>query len=187
MRAHRPTLEGSPRASLVCAAALALLFASAPAGAVIKRLYPLADIIADADIILVAKVSARDRRVHRVTLSPTAALKGSAGRHRLTVALAGGDDKAQVPILEERLPPGRPVILFGKTKRFMLGYTNGTWFRIAEPQGKTPWQFVHLEVYLPRTFRGSTESLHQTVSAVLAGASKAPDPNPNIKPGYGPP
>jgi hypothetical protein len=174
-------------ASRVGLGILAVLMAL-PASAVIKRLYPLADIIADADSIYPARVAARNTRTHRVTLAPLAPLKGTAPSGSLQVALQGGDDRTQLPLLEQRLPVGRTVLLFGKTKRFALGYTNGTWFRLAEPAaaGK-PWQFVHLELYLQRTYRGKTEDLQQLLAQVLAGQATAPPPNPDVKPGVGAP
>ena len=44
---------------------------------------------------------------------------------------------------------------------------------------------VHLEIYLRRTFRGTTAELQRTVSEVLAGRAQAPAPDPNVEPGYG--
>jgi hypothetical protein len=153
---------------------------------VIKRLYPLAHIIADADSIYPARVTARDRKTHRITLSPGTPLKGTVPASAMKVALSGGDDRTQLPTLEERLPPGRTVLLFGKAKRFTLGYTNGTWFRLAEPPAGKPWQFVHLELFLPRTFHGKTEELQRVVVDVLANKATAPEPDPSVKPGVGP-
>jgi hypothetical protein len=158
-----------------------------PAQAVIKRLYPLADIIADADSIRLARVIVRDRQSHQVTLKPASTLKGDPESVRFSLALSGSDHGSELPILEERLPPGRTVLFFGKRGRFALGYTNGTWFRLAEPErAGRPWRFAHLEPYLTRTFRGSTEALRRTVTDVLAGKRKAPDPDPTVSPGYGP-
>ena len=165
--------------------ALCLCLLALPAGAVIKRLYPLGDIIRDADMILVARV--RANRGGLASVTQVAALKGrprwSSARFRLT----GSDDRTQQPILAARLRQGRRMVLFGKNGRFMLGYVEGTWFRLAEPPAGTrkPWQFVHLEVYLRRTFRGTTAELQRTVSEVLAGRAPAPPPDPNVEPGYG--
>jgi len=151
------------------------------------RIYPLADVIADADNIFVASVKARDSTAHEVTLMRLKTLKGAAPTQPITVALSGSDNRSQMPLLEQRLVPGRQILLFGKPRRFMLGYTNGTWFRVADVPGGKRLQFVHLEVYLTRTFRGSTDSLQEAVEGVLSGAKKAPDPDPNAKPGFGPP
>ena len=65
------------RARAVLWGLVAAFVVALPAGAVIKRLYPLAAIIADADAIYPARVTARDRKDHRLTLWPATALKGT--------------------------------------------------------------------------------------------------------------
>ncbi len=157
-----------------------------PAGAVITRLYPLADVIAGADTIVVARITTRDTRQQTAGLKVTEALKGKPAGATFRVRLAGANDKTQAPVLLQRLKPGRTVILFGKARKFTLGYVEGTWFRLAEPTGPAqPWQFVHLEVYLRRTFRGAGAELQRTVVGVLNGKMKAPAPDASVKPGYG--
>jgi len=167
---------------LLPAAALSL-----PAAAVIQRLYPLGDVVRDADVIAVATVARRDARAHVVEVRHAADLKGKAGWSRTRFRLSGGDNRAQLPVLEKRLAPGRTVVLLGKPKRFMLGYVDGTWFRLAEPGDPKPepWQFVHLELYLRRTYRGTSAELRRVVTDVLAGRAAAPAPDPTAKPGYG--
>jgi hypothetical protein len=92
-----------------------------------------------------------------------------------------------LPILEKRLVPGRLVVLFGKERRFMLGYAEGTWFRLApsKREHRSEWQFVHLEPYLWRTFRGTGTELRRIVEGVLDGTVRAPEPDPRVGPGYG--
>jgi hypothetical protein len=164
-----------------------IVAATSPAKAVIRRVYPLAGIIAEADLIVAARVSERDLRGHRATLVLGESLKGQAARARATLRLAGSDNRKQLAVLERRLPPGRLVMLFGKRGRFLLGYAEGTWFRIAAPGNdpRAPWQFVHLEPYLWRTYRGSGVELRGIVERVLRGTAGAPEPNPSLGPGYG--
>jgi hypothetical protein len=165
---------------VLCGAALCL-----PAGAVITRLYPLGDVISGADTIVVAQVKSSDRKKHRAALKTTRTLKGKAAWTELPVQVSGGDDRSQAALLEARLTPGRSVVLFNKGGKFTLGYVEGTWFRLAEPpkQG-SPWPFVHLELYLRRTFKGTSAEMQQAVSDVLGG-KPAPPPDPSAKPGYG--
>ena len=70
----------------------------------------------------------------------------------------------------------------------MLAFTNGTWFQVlGQTDGdQTRWAFTHCEIYLRRTFKGTTDELKQTVADVLAGKAKAPPPNPKEPPGLGP-
>jgi len=169
----------------VPALAVALL-AAVPAAAVIQRLYPLGDILADADMVVAARVEGLDRRRHVATVRRVSALKGQPAWTTARFRLAGGGDRSQVAVLEARLAPGRSVVLFGKTRRFLLGYAEGTWFRIAAPadERRGPWQFVHLEPHLRRTFRGRTAELQQTVRDVLSGKKTAPAPDVHARPGF---
>jgi hypothetical protein len=161
---------------------------SIPAGAVITRLYPLGDVIADADLIAVAQVTARDTKQQSVTLKRVRTLKGKAPWSAPRLRLAGGDDRSQAPVLAARLSPGRQVVVFTKNGKFSLGYVEGTWFRIGAPANDgAEWPFVHLEPYLRRTFRGTGAELQKTVAEVLAGKGAAPPPDPDAKPGVGNP
>ena len=59
---------------------------------------------------------------------------------------------------------------------------------LGRPDGQeTRWAFTHLETYLPRTFRGSTEQLRETIAAVLAKKQKGPKADPKAPVGIGPP
>lgn len=178
---------GSVRSRLSGTITIAVLAAALPAGAVITRLYPLADVIAGADTIVVTRVTGREARRQTVDLKVTEPLKGKPPVPTFPVRLPGADDRTQVPILFQRLKPGRTVILFSKARRFTLGYVEGTWFRLAEPPrpGTQPWQFVHLEIYLRRTYHGTSAEMRRTVAGVLAGRAKAPEPEARVKPGYG--
>src|SRR5262245_34632875 len=103
-----------------------VLLCATPAGAVITRLYPLADIIADADVIAAVKVTASSAKEHQIVVTRSAALKGRPGWTTARFRLSGGDDRAQLPVLETRLSRGRTVLLFVKKGRFALGYVEGT-------------------------------------------------------------
>jgi hypothetical protein len=75
------------------------------------------------------------------------------------------------------------VVLFG-SKRFMLGFVEGSWFRLASPAdpARGAWQFVHLEPYLRRTYHGSSAEMTRVVKGVLAGKVQPPPPDPSAKP-----
>jgi hypothetical protein len=177
-----------PARLLFLAAVAAAVAAALPAAAVITRLYPLSDIIGDADAIVSAQVAARDRKRQLVTLKRVRTLKGQAAWASSQIRLAGGDDRKQVPVIEARLTPGRQVLVFTKNGRFSLCYVEGTWFRVVPPADpKAPRQFVHLEPYLRRTYRGTSAELERVVAEVLAGKGTAPAPDPDTPPGVGPP
>lgn len=164
----------------------ALLLAGGPVGAIVARAYPLEDVISGADTIVECRVAVGGVKAETARLERVAGLKGEPVWNSIAVRLPGGDDGKQVPILGDRLKAGRTVLLFRKAKRFTLGYVEGTWFRLAEPaQAGNPWQFVHLEPFLRRTFRGTSAEMGSVIRSVLAGKAKAPAPDPAAKPGYG--
>jgi hypothetical protein len=73
-------------------------------------------------------------------------------------------------------------------KFMLLAYTNGTWFQVlGQTEGEqTRWAFTHCEIYLRRTFSGTTDELKQVLTDVLAGKAKPPAPNPKEPAGFGP-
>ncbi len=160
--------------------------AAAPAGAVITRLYPLADVVRDSDVIMALEVSARDPGKQHATLKRARLLKGQTAWSGGLLKLTSGDDKSQVPVLHARLAPKRRVLVFARGGKMALGYVEGTWFRaVPAPGSRTDWQLVHLEPYLRRTFRGPSAELEKAVGDGLAG-KKLPAPDPKVKPGVGP-
>jgi hypothetical protein len=178
---------------------IALVALAASADAVIERLTPLSQFIADAEQILVVKVERLDPDKPAAWLTITETLKGKAEFERLAVNLKGtpskgntakdGSDESKQ--LLERLEAGLPVVLFVtelRKQKVVYAYTNGTWLQIlGVPDGQqTRWAFTHLEPYLPRTFAGSTDELRTALADAIAGKSKPPEPNAKLKPGVGP-
>jgi len=183
-----PPMPMSRRRILFAAALLAAI--AWPADAFIERLTPLKNVIDDSDAIFVATVDRLDPARPAAVLKVGRDLKGKAGAERLPVNLAG-DKEGHSPKLLERLAEGLPVVVFatdlGK-KRIALAYSDGTWFQlVGQPDGKdVRWAFTHCEVYLRRTFKGSTAELETTVADALAGKKAPPKPDPKEPPGLGP-
>lgn len=164
-----------------------------PSIAFIERLTPLQNLISDADLIFVAKVTSLDPDRPSLVLTVGDGLKGKSTFTRMPINLAGDKEK-HTPQLVERLERDLPVVVFVtsvESKQLGLAYTNGTWFQIigqtAPGDAAVRWSFTHCEIYLRRTFIGSTDEMRQIVSDVVAGKRKAPPPNPKEKPGIGPP
>ncbi|MFL5243917.1 MAG: PQQ-binding-like beta-propeller repeat protein [Gemmataceae bacterium] len=173
---------------------LIFLLMALPAHAVVQRLTPLKDVLAESQFIFVAKVSALDPDKPSVVLAIEKQLKGKATFEKLLVNLTGDSEAKKLdhtPQLLKRLAPKLTLIIFatknGK-KYTAFAYTNGTWFQlIGEEADKTVrWSFTHCEPYLRRTFKGSTADLKQIVEDGLAGRSKPPEVDPKEKPGFGP-
>jgi hypothetical protein len=162
-----------------------------PAWAFIQKLFPLQEFISDSDFIFMATIETVDPAKPSAVLIPGEQLKGTNPFTRIPINLKG-DKQQHTPQLLKRIAPQVPVVVGIKKqddgKYMMLVFTNGTWFQVlGQTDGdQTRWAFTHCEIYLRRTFSGTTDELKSTISDVLAGKAKAPDPNPKEPAGFGP-
>ena len=176
------------RFGLVILATLAVV-AARPAWAVVEVLTPLAKFIEDADEIVVARVQKLLPERPAAILKVDADLKGKSAHRELAVNLKGKKAE-QSQQLVDRLSEELPLILFVThlpNQDLAYCYTNGTWFQIIGHRDgqQIRWAFTDLEIYLPRTFNGSTDELRSTLADAIAGKRKPPAANPKVKPGIG--
>src|SRR5262249_33162672 len=167
-----------------------------PAGAVIMRLTPLKEVLAESQFIVLARVEAIHPDKPAVVLKVADSFKDKVPFTRLAINLTGDSEakkNKQTPLLLKRLAPGVPLVLFAnqRGKRFtVFAFSNGTWFQVvgrkAIDSGRVGWTLAHCEPYLRRTFAGTTAQFRQIVSDGLAGKKLPPEPNPKEKPGLGP-
>lgn len=175
---------------------LVVLLVATSAEAVIMRLTPLADVLAESAVIVVAKVESLDADKLQMVLAVGETLKGKAAFAKLPMLLKGDAEAAkgkQVPQLLARLKAELPIVLFINQREreyVAFGYTNGTWFQATGVQpadADAPrWSWLHFEPYFRRTFKGTTQELRDTVAEVLAGKRKPPEANAKELPGLGP-
>ena len=162
------------------------------AWAFIQKLFPLQEFIDDSDFLFTATVEKVDADKPSTVLVVVKNLKGEAPFARIPINLTG-DKQKHTPQLLKRIAPDLPLVVGLKRdpsgKFMMLAYTNGTWFQVlGQTDGdQTRWAFTHCEIYLRRTFKGTTDELRQIIANVLAGKAKAPPANPKEPPGFGPP
>ena len=182
----------SPRSWILgCLVACSVLLAHPVAWAFIQKLFPLQEFIDDSDYIFTATIEKVDSDKPSTVLVLGDNLKGEAPFKRIPINLTG-DKQKHTPQLLKRIAPDVPLVVGIKKqpdgKLMMLAYTNGTWFQtLGQTEGdQTRWAFTHCEIYLRRTFHGTTAELKQTVADVLAGKTKSPPPNPKEAPGFGP-
>ena len=179
------------------ALSILLLTIAAPrmSEAVIQVLMPLQSLIDDSDDIFLAQVERIDPDKPAVVLTVGEKLKGASSFQRLPINLTGDKEAAKdkhTAKLLKRLAPDLPVIVCVKKQDkggvMALAFTNGTWFQLrGTPDGEqTHWAFTHCEIYLRRTFKGTTDELKQTITDSLAGKKKPPPPNAKEPAGLGP-
>ncbi|HEV3237877.1 MAG TPA: PQQ-binding-like beta-propeller repeat protein [Gemmataceae bacterium] len=170
------------------------LSAANAAHAVIQRLTPLKDVLAESQFIFVAKVDVIDPDKPSVVLKVDEQLKGKATFEKLPINLTGDSEAKKLdhtPQLLKRLAPKLTVIVFASKqdkKYTAFAFSNGTWFQLVgeEADRTVRWSFTHCEPYLRRTFKGSTADLKEIIEDGLAGKKKPPEPDAKEKPGLGP-
>ncbi len=184
-------LQVRRRVTVGVGALLACLILLQSAVAFIQKLFPLQEFIDDSDFLFTATVEKVDADKPSTVLVVVKNLKGEAPFARIPINLTG-DKQKHTPQLLKRIAPDLPLVVGVKrqpdNKFMMLAYTNGTWFQVlGQTDGdQTRWAFTHCEIYLRRTFKGTTDELKQTIADVIAGKAKAPPPNPKEPPGFGP-
>ncbi len=164
------------------------------ARALITRLTPLSDVLAESQFIFTARVEALDPDRPGMVLAVDEGLKGKAPFTKMAVSLKGDAEAAkgkQVPQLLRRVAVKLPLVVFvnQRDRNFVaFAYSNGTWFQMTGVQTDDGprWAFTHFEPYLRKTFKGTTEELRQVVSDGLSGKKAPPAPDKKEKPGLGP-
>jgi outer membrane protein assembly factor BamB len=165
-----------------------------PVQAVIQRLTPLKEVLAESQLIFTVKVDSVDADKPAFVLTVDEQLKGKTAFEKMSVNLSGDSEAKkdkQTAALLKRVAPKMSLVVFAlqQDKKYTaFAYSNGTWFQmIGETDGATVrWSFTHCEPYLRRTFKGSTADLRQIVVDGLAEKKDPPDPDPKVKPGLGP-
>ena len=160
----------------------------------IQRLFPLKEVLDQSTHVLVGRMETVDVGKRTAVAVFDRTLKGKREFQRIRMNL-GVAPKAHFQYLLARLKPGSPCIIFYKREKQSLAscvHAGDTWFQLFatdEGQGdKLWWRMSHLEIYLPRTYDGTTARLVKLVEDVLAGRVKPPPPNPKapkLNPGGG--
>jgi len=184
-----PALFRLPRLCLLGCAAICLT--PTLLLAFIQNLFPLQEFIDDSDYLFTAIVEKIDVAKPSAVLVVKDHLKGEPPFQRIPINLTG-DKQKHTPQLLKRIATDIPLVVGVKKqadgKLMMLAFSNGTWFQVlGQTEGEqTRWAFTHCEIYLRRTFSGSTEDLRKILVDVIAGKAKAPPPNPKEPAGFGP-
>jgi len=178
--------------TLLAAAGCVFFLCQQPVYALIERLTPLATILDDADEVFIAHFDRINAEKPAAVLAWDKNLIGKTVLRQLPVNLTG-DKENHTPEFLKRIAPKLPVVLFvtSRDDKFLaLGYTDGTWFQMigtkTEDGKQARWVFTHCEIYLRRTYNGTTKEMIAVVTDVVSGKKKPPKPNPKEPPGFGP-
>ena len=172
------------RTRTTAALCLAALLFCRPAFGFITRLYSLKQILDESTHVAVGKLAQVDAKKGTAVAAVAKMLKGKREFKRIQMNFALGPAPHQ-RYMKERLKSGAPVLFFYQRKGNALAccaHTDGTWFQLfttdnPRRRDRVWWRFSHVEIYLPRTFNGSTPKLTQLTAGVLSGRIPSPKPD----------
>jgi hypothetical protein len=163
---------------LLIAACVIISFGIQTAHSFISREYTLQEVLDACTNVAFGKVESVDRAKQRVIVKLEENLKGKSELSHIRINVAVGQKKKETSpkMLLEKFKEGLPVIIFYQvvgSNLNGLGYVSGTWFQIFgadnPDKNRVWWNFTHIEIYMHRTFSGSTEEFQKVVRAALSG------------------
>jgi len=162
---------------LVCVILLSL-FRIEAAHSFIAREYTLQEILDACTNVAFGKAESINTQKQRIIVKLEENLKGKSDLSHVRINAAVGQVSKQTSpaMLMKKFKVGLPVIIFYQkvgNKLNGLGYVSGTWFQIFGTDNRDKkrvwWNFTHIEVYMHRTFKGSTEQFQKVVRNALSG------------------
>ena len=181
------------RTAALCSAAIVALALAGlqPAYGVIRRLFTLEEIMALSEVIATAEIISvdADPRKRTAVAQITGTIKGTSKFTRINMNFSVGQEWYPEAMVTN-LKIGDPVVFFyadqGGGKLGCVAHTNGFWFQLFGKLTSKPdevwWNFTHIEIWLNRTFEGTTPELETILRDVLAGKRQPPPPNPDKRP-----
>jgi len=152
------------------------------AKAMVEREYTLQEVLDACLYIVFGTVeSVNDRRMNTIiAVKENLKRKGPFKTLKMNVAVGQHRGRLSSPkLMMQKLKVGAPVIFFYRRSEVRpsfykgLGHVSGTWFQMettdSSGKGRTWWNFTHIEAYMHRTFKGSTEEFQRVVRGALAG------------------
>jgi len=145
------------------------------AKAFVERKYTLQEVINESTNIVFGTLTSVDAKRQRAIVKVEGNVKGTSNFDKIKINVAVGQrrNKTSPEKFMKVLEVGNPVIIFYKYQGGAvdsLGHTGGTWFQTRTHVGNNPnvwWTFTHIEIYMHRTFKGSTEDFQQVLLRTL--------------------
>lgn len=173
-------------------ATLLLVGVSAAVLAVFAKPTPLKSILMDSKHIAVARVESVDPARPSMKLVLIEDITGAAPEREVPINLTGDPNGKPLPSsprdVTDRVKADMQAVVFfvdDLSNPFALIYVEGSWYRISRNAGDKAWRYLYPEVYLRRTFKGTTAEMKQAVLEVKDGKANPPF-DLSEKPGLGP-
>ena len=154
------------------------LFTPSQAQAFIARHYTLQEVLAESSNILFGTVASVNPKRMTAKVEVKENLKGESKFEEIKINLSTGQGNFPDKMMK-KFKVGKPIIVFYKMEGQRipsLGHVDGTWFQTfaqdRSDKSRVWWNFTHIEIYMHRTYKGSTPDFQKLVRDTLAGRAK---------------
>ena len=146
--------------------------------AFIARHYTLQEVLAECSNIVFGTVTSVNQKRMTAKVKVEENLKGQSKFQEIKINLSTGQGNFPQKMIK-KFKAGKPVIIFYKMEGRRipsLGHVDGTWFQTfaqdRSDKSRVWWNFTHIEIYMHRTYKGSTPDFQKLVRDTLAGRAK---------------
>ncbi len=146
--------------------------------AFIARHYTLQEVLAECSNIVFGTVTSINKKRMTAKVKVEENLKGESDFQEIKINLSTGQGNFPEKMIK-KFTVGKPVIIFytREGRRISsLGHVDGTWFQTfaqdRSDKSRVWWNFTHIEIYMHRTYKGSTPDFQRLVRDTLAGRIK---------------
>ena len=146
--------------------------------AFIARHYTLQEVLAECSNIVFGTVTSVNQKRMTAKVKVEENLKGQSKFQEIKINLSTGQGNFPQKMIK-KFKAGKPIIIFYKMEGQRipsLGHVDGTWFQTfaqdRSDKSRVWWNFTHIEIYMHRTYKGSTPDFQKLVRDTLAGRAK---------------
>ena len=146
--------------------------------AFIARHYTLQEVLAECSNIVFGTVTSVNQKRMTAKVKVEENLKGKSDFQEIKINLSTGQGNFPEKMIK-KFEAGKPIIIFYKREGRRipsLGHIDGTWFQTfaqdRSDKNRVWWNFTHIEIYMHRTYKGSTPDFQRLVRDTLAGRAK---------------
>ncbi len=146
----------------------------------VERKYTLDEVIAESTNIVFGTIASADKQRRRLIIEVDEDIKGKSGFTEIKINYAVGQQEKFMKKMNEKANVSSPIIIFYKKSGAnidSLGHVGGTWFQTRavdqKNRSKVWWSFTHIEIYMHRTYKGSTPDFQQLIRQKIGGKNTA--------------
>ena len=157
---------------------LQFLFTVPQTQAFIARHYTLQEVLAECSNVVFGTVTLVNQKRMTAKVKVEENLKGESDFEEIKINLSTGQGNFPEKMIK-KFKTGKPIIIFYKREGQRipsLGHVDGTWFQTfaqdRSDKSRVWWNFTHIEIYMHRTYKGSTPDFQRVVRDMLAGRIK---------------